>query len=324
MLIKGLAITPPTIGRIAIGHITERGGKRLPERDDHFTITTQVQGRDGWMQHPLQASLVQTAASGKLRAIPVRLLFNDPQLNLRAAYSAFDRSTGRALCTGDGSSARRQSLSGVQSLPCAGPEACEFAALQGCKLFGRLNVQIDGQDDALGSFIFRTTGYNSVRTLAARLTYFNAISAGHARYLPLTLRLRAKSTTQSRRTPVYYVDLTLREGIDLKEAVQQAQQEAIEELAVGIDIVQLEYSARQALANGSFEDVAEEEAQAIVEEFYPREPELDEQPAPSEAPSKPESQVQGRMPIRTSRLTARLGARSAANEAAAEAAPQQV
>lgn len=44
-MIKGLMITPPVIGRIAIGKVVERNGKRLPEKDDEFTITTQVQSR---------------------------------------------------------------------------------------------------------------------------------------------------------------------------------------------------------------------------------------------------------------------------------------
>ncbi len=57
----------------------------------------------------------------------------------------------------------------------------------------RLNVQVDGQQDALGTFIFRTTGYNSVRTLAARLKYFEAVSGGLTHCLPLLLRLRAKT-----------------------------------------------------------------------------------------------------------------------------------
>ena len=52
-MIKGLAITPPVIGRISIGKIVEKNGKRLPEKDDCFTLTTQVQNKDGWMLHPL-------------------------------------------------------------------------------------------------------------------------------------------------------------------------------------------------------------------------------------------------------------------------------
>lgn len=35
-MIKGLAITPPVIGRISIGKVVEENGKRLPEKDDCF------------------------------------------------------------------------------------------------------------------------------------------------------------------------------------------------------------------------------------------------------------------------------------------------
>jgi len=45
-MLKGLAITPPVLGRISIGKVIEKNGKRLPEKDDQFTITSQVQSRD--------------------------------------------------------------------------------------------------------------------------------------------------------------------------------------------------------------------------------------------------------------------------------------
>ena len=93
-MLKGLAITPPVIGRISIGRVVERNGKRLPEKDDQFTLTSQVQNRDGWVPHPLD-ELLRRDSGGKLRSLPVRLLFNDPSLNLRADYSLCDRSTGR-------------------------------------------------------------------------------------------------------------------------------------------------------------------------------------------------------------------------------------
>nr|WP_324608877.1 hypothetical protein [Cupriavidus metallidurans] len=50
-------------------------------------------GPRGWVLHPLDEEL-RTLTNGKLRAIPVRLLFNDPSLNLRADYSLFDREMG--------------------------------------------------------------------------------------------------------------------------------------------------------------------------------------------------------------------------------------
>jgi hypothetical protein len=290
-MIKGLAVTPPVIGRISIGRLVNKNDKWLPEKDDSFTLTTQVQGRDGWLLHPLHQPLADANANGKIRAIPIHVLFNDSDLNLRAEYSAFDRQTGRPLCVGNGEQARRIGDDGLQELACDGPERCAFAKAHACKLYGRFNVQVEGQQDALGSFIFRTTGYNSVRTLAARLKYFEAVCGGNTRHLPLLLRLRAKSTTQSRRAPVYYVDLTLRDGDSLAEAVATARAEAQQWRDAGIDSAQLEAAARQLLANGQFEDSVEE-APLVLEEFYP---ESDSSTATSTTP------------IRSTRLTQKLG-----------------
>ena len=266
-MIKGLAITPPVIGRISIGKVVEKNGKRLPEKDDCFTITTQVQQKDGWLLHPLHAKLTEGAANGKIRAIPVKVLFNSSDLNLRAEYSLFDRTTGRPMCVGNGETAKRVTVEGITDVPCASPDGCAFAKSGGCKPYGRLNVAIEGQEEELSWFVFRTTGFNSIRTLTARLQYFEAVSGGNTRYLPLQLKLRAKSTTQSHRAPVYYVDLCLRDGISLEEAVSQAVAEALKSEQAGVGIKALEQVARTGLSNGSFEDT-DDDVPAIVEEFY--------------------------------------------------------
>jgi len=90
-MIKGLAITPPILGRISIGRLVEKNGKCLPEKDDQFTLTSQIQNKDGWVRHPLDEQLRAKAPNQKLRTIPVRMIFNDPELNLRAEYTLFDR-----------------------------------------------------------------------------------------------------------------------------------------------------------------------------------------------------------------------------------------
>ncbi len=267
-MIKGLAITPPVIGRITIGKLVCKNDKWLPEKDDSFTLTTQVKTRGDWLLHPLHQQYAEAATNNKIRAIPVRVLFNDTDLNLRAEYSAFDRTTGRPFCVGNGETAKRVGQEGVEELTCHSPERCPFAQQHGCKLYGRLNVQVEGQNDELGSFIFRTTGYNSVRTLAARLQYFHAVSGGLTRYLPLMLRLRAKSTTQSYQTPVYYVDLTLRDGDTLAGVVAYAREMAANDEEAGISTEQLEQTAKRLLQNGQFED-DEEEIPLVLEEFYP-------------------------------------------------------
>ncbi|MEN5424420.1 phage capsid protein [Comamonas aquatica] len=319
-MIKGLMITPPVIGRISIGKVVEKNGKRLPEKDDEFTITTQVQQRGQWVLHPLDEALRQSQAPGqvsggikegtepsdvqsetsasatqtrtgkrslkdkmgvadtptaapstarrKLRSIPVQVLFNEPDLNLRAHYTLFDRTTARPVCVGDGESCTRVTDQGLESLPCPGPDVCSFGQ-QACKPYGRLNLVI-GDSDELGSFVFRTTGFNSIRTLTARLQYFAAVSGGHLACMPLELKLRGKSTTQSHRAAIYYADLVVRSGMSLNEAIANAKEVAAQRLAAGFDQTALDAAARQGYANGSFEDAPDEVAQ-IVEEFYPEE-----------------------------------------------------
>ena len=265
-MIKGLAITPPILGRISIGRIIEKNGKRLPEKDDQFTITSQIQNKEGWVKHPLDEQLRAKAASQKLRTIPVRMIFNDPELNLRAEYSLFDRQTGRPVCVGDGQTCRRLTNQGVEQYPCPSPDLCPLAQGGHCKPYGRLHVNLDDADE-LGTFIFRTTGFNSIRTLAARLSYYNAASGGLLSCLPLQLTLIGKSTTQSYRQPVYYVDLTLKDGVSLNEAIRTAKEIDQQSKEAGFYQEAVDFVARQGFANAQFE-VNGEEAEDVVDEFY--------------------------------------------------------
>ncbi len=265
-MIKGLSITPPVLGRISIGKIVEKNGKRLPEKDDQFTITSQIQGKDGWIKHPLDEQLRAKAQNQKLRTIPVRMIFNDPELNLRAEYSLFDRQTGRLICSGNGETCQRLGQNGIEQHPCPSPDLCPLAQGGLCKPYGRLYVNLD-ESDEFGSFIFRTTGFNSIRTLAARLCYYSAASGDLLSCLPLQLTLRGKSTTQSYRTPIYYVDLTLRDGVNLNDAITSGKQIDEQSKAAGFYQEALDYAARQGYGNASHE-VGGEESLDIVEEFY--------------------------------------------------------
>lgn len=267
-MLKGLVITPPVVGRISIGRVVERNGKRLPEKDDQFTLTTQVQNRDGWVLHPLDEQLRSQAPGQKLRAIPVRMLFNDPALNLRADYSLFDRNTGRPMCVGNGETCRRRDRDGISQQPCPGPDGCAYAGGD-CKAYARLNIVVgDGTEDALGSFVLRTTSFNTIRTLTARLQYFNAVSGGRLSCMPLELKLRGKSTAMSFRGAIYYVDLVVRSGMTLEEAVAEAIRRDAARKEAGLDQHALEDAARLGFANGAFEDLAED-VPAVVEEFFP-------------------------------------------------------
>ncbi|WP_151830989.1 recombination directionality factor [Acinetobacter ursingii] len=296
-MIKGLIITPPILGRISIGKVVEKNGKRLPEKEDQFTITSQIQSKDGWIKHPLDEQLrtkLATVNNGqqsnatsninsnapsqtaKLRSIPVRMIFNDPELSLRAEYTLFDRQTGRPLCIGNGETCQRQTPTGIEQHPCPSPERCPLAQGGLCKAFGRLYVNLD-ETDEFGTFIFRTTGINSIRTLAARLSYYQAASGDLLSCLPLQLILRGKSTTQSYRTPIYYVDLTLRDNISLQEAITQARYMDEQAKAAGFYQEALDHVARVGFAQGfagfdmDLGNMQGEDNFDVIEEFYSEE-----------------------------------------------------
>ena len=267
-MLKGLAITPPVIGRISIGRVVERNGNRLPEKDDQFTLTSQVQNREGWVLHPLDEQLRRAAEGQKLRSIPVRMLFNDPALNMRADYSLFDRNSGRPRCVGNGETCRRMEKEGVVQHACPGPDTCAFA-MGDCKAYARLNVVVgDGEDDALGSFVLRTTSFNTIRTIAARLQYFSAVSGDRLACMPLELKLRGKSTTMSHRAAIFYVDLVVRSGLTLEQAIGEAREKVAQRKDSGFDQAALDEVALRGFANGAFEEL-EEDVPAVVEEFYP-------------------------------------------------------
>ncbi|MNE72922.1 hypothetical protein D3C80_1689020 [compost metagenome] len=99
------------------------------------------------------------------------------------------------------------------------------------------------------------------------MAYYHAASSGLLSCLPLQLTLRGKSTTQSYRTPVYYVDLTLREGISLETAIQTAKEIDQQSKLVGFNQNALDQIAQQGFANARFE-VNVEEGLDVVEEFY--------------------------------------------------------
>jgi hypothetical protein len=122
--------------------------------------------------------------------------------------------------------------------------------------------------DALGSFVLRTTSFNTICTLAARLQYFHAVSGGRLVCLPLELKLRGKSTAMSHRAAIFYVDLVIRTGLTLEQAIVEARQLDQQRRDSGYNQEALDEAARKGFANGAFEDLAED-VPAVVVEFYP-------------------------------------------------------
>ncbi|WP_244120342.1 hypothetical protein [Burkholderia gladioli] len=170
------------------------------------------------------------------------------------------------VLAGAGPTCKRLTGEGIETMQCPSPDACQYRNGH-CKPYGRLNVVI-GDEDELGSFIFRTTSFNSIRSLAARLRYFSAVSGGLLATMPLELKLRGKSTTQSYRSAIYYVDLVVQSGLTLEEAIARARELDNQRKASGFDQAALDDAARAGFGNGAFEE-SSEDVPAIVEEFCP-------------------------------------------------------
>lgn len=261
---KGITLTQPVIGRITMGHTAVRNdGKVLPEKDDHFSLTTLVQDKKtrAWNEHPLQQTIVgekKAGAKAKLRAIPVRIAYNDLNLTLHNSFSAWDTQKGRILCTGNGVTARRMTDEGVKDIDCPRPEACEYGLRQRCKNMSRAYFQIEGQEDELGVFILRTTSFNSLNYLGTRLAQLAGLTGGRLAGMPMMLVMETKTTTQSYREPIQFADLVTRPGMKLMDAIKQAAGYQQSMADAGLSLEGMEDALRAGLANSDFADDIED------------------------------------------------------------------
>lgn len=260
-IVKGVTITPPTIGRIMIGHVELRRSqdgtiKAIPAKDDHFTVTTLVQQQDRvWEPHPIMGSL--SKGGENITAIPVRLAYNDPGLSLHNRYSAFapDR---RIICSGDGESARRMTESGVQTTDCPGNEQCQYGREKRCKNMSRLYIQVEEQENPLGVFVLRTTSRNSLDSLAGTLSRLAGYTSCTLAGMPMMLTLTPMTTAQSMWTAFYVVGLELRAGMSLADALTEAKSYQESLAKAGLSQEGMETAMRTGLANSDFADVVED------------------------------------------------------------------
>lgn len=262
--VKNQSITPPIIGRISIGGVDE---DFVPYCDEEFSITTLCQQpNNSWTRHPINNSV--NHANEKLRSIPVRLAYDNPDLNFRASNIVFESGTGRPLCSGDNAEAiRSEENGGTIKVECPGPEVCKFGLEWGCKTMGRLYLQVEGQEDVLGVFVHRTSGSNTTRYLSSRLSQMSGLMKGKLAGFPLSLVLRAKTVWIPDARKIIFVDLTFREGMSPKECVERQREFQLEWEECGWDREAFEAAVISGFKNSEFELNSEDGLQ-IATEFY--------------------------------------------------------
>lgn len=271
LIIKGLAPGLTERGKIKIGEkgrmIQSQRGTQFqpPQKLDHFRITTLYRGPDG--NYELDREVHQKYGD-RPRTIPVRLLFDEIDLNFQCRYACFQ---GRSLwCSGDGETASRLTSNNGQrqDVPCpCGRERPEYTGQDRCKINARLSVLIDGTDRVGGVWVLRSTSYNTTVGILSSLALIKRITGGPLAGLPLELTLNPKTaiTPDGKTQNIWIV------GIEFKGSIQALQQ-------IGLDqakrdalhyarIERIEQEARLLLAHDPL--ALKEEADDVVEEFYP-------------------------------------------------------
>lgn len=262
-MIQNISYPIPTIGRIAIGEIFEdEKGRRLPRRLNYFRITTQHKRDGAWVEHPITKAVAakQGVEPSKLTSIPVKVMVNDPDLIIRERYEAYTKE-GRILCAGMGGKGKRLIDGKIECVECHGADICQFGIDNRCDLMTRVNLQIDVEnsgdytEDEMSTFILRSSGINTARTLNRKLNYLAKLFGNRLIGVPFILKLRQKSSTMSKGSQFYYVDLVL--AVPIKEAIKMAKAEEEDRQALGFDQAAFEAEIRSGIDNGPFEESQE-------------------------------------------------------------------
>jgi hypothetical protein len=288
MAIKNLVPRLAERGKIKIGEKgeikTSQQGKQFaqPRKLDHFLVTTMQRDVAGRMLPDLELIRKLAPQGGKLKELPVMLLYNDPDINFQTRYACY---TGNRLwCCGDGEGAQRLGEDGkYQAVPCPCLRLeANYAGKEKCKPNGTLQVLLQGVDRIGGVWKFRTTSWNSVNSIMSSLKLIQAITGGVLAGIPLKLVLSPKTVTipgTGQNMIVYVVSLEF-PGTE-------------QELAkIGYDIAkrradhrakmdQIEAEARKALEH--LEETPEE-MREVQEEFYPEGVTIEVQPEEASEP----------------------------------------
>jgi hypothetical protein len=270
LIIKGLTPGLTERGKIKIGEkgktVTSRGGKEFqpPQKLDHFRVVSLMRGPDG---NFLRDEEVHRLYGDRPRVLPVRLLYDDIELNFQCRYTCFQ---GRTMwCYGDGETALRLNAKNERdtvACPC-GRQDPAYQGQDRCKINSCLSVIIDGVERVGGVWKLRTTSYNTTVGILSSLALIKRLTGGVLAGLPLQLTLNPKtviSPVNGQAMQVWVVGIEYRGSIESLQqiAYDVAQRQALHQAR----IEQIEAEAKRLL---SAPPVEPEEIDDVVEEFFP-------------------------------------------------------
>ena len=256
-----LTLTPALMeaGKIKIGRKGEtrksKGGTdfQLPEKQDHFTITTLERDQTGNFKKDTE---IHKELGDKPKRIPIMLLFDDIEGNFQSRFARYDGKT--CVCSGDGEIA----YEGDKEIVCPCEKANpEYKAKDKCKMNGTLSAMIRNVNKFGSCWKFRTTGFNSIQGLFSSLALIKNMTGGVLKGIDLDLVISPKTAinpTNQKPVTIYVV------GVEYAGTMQELK-------LAGVETLKLESKQQKELLQLTTPDLLEDDDsdEDIVDEFYP-------------------------------------------------------
>jgi hypothetical protein len=269
MMIKNLIPSLAENRKVKIGIKGEKrkskggGDWQLPQKIDHFRITTMQKGTDG---NFILDKELHDLYGDEPRRIPIRLLFDDINLNYQSRYAQYNGM--KLACYGDGETCHRNNQELHGKCPCE-KQNPTYPGKDKCKINSILSFVIDGSETVGGCCKFRTTSYNSTVGIISSLTLIASTTGGILAGLPLDLTLTEKQAANPKdgtQNTIYVVGLEYRGNFE--QLRNEGYQLALDREKHNIKIKDIEHHAQKLLANSAEMMGPDDE---LTQEFYPEE-----------------------------------------------------
>lgn len=262
-MIKNLVPRLKEIGKIKIGRkgtakTSKKGTEyRPPEKFDHFEVVTLYKDDAGDF---IPDAAIMGLIGDDAKELDISLLYNDPSLNFFTRYNQYKG--GKCMCSGDG----EQAIQADGTKLVCNPDTCTVFATKKCKANGILSVILKDAPRLGGVYKFRTTSFNSIKSIMSSMFFIQSLTGGILANIPLKMTVSPMSVNPVGSTmaqTIYVVNLEYPGTVDdlHKQTIELMTQRA----SMQSQIVELEARARIALS----EPETKEEIQDVEVEFYP-------------------------------------------------------
>lgn len=263
MMIKNLIPMLKEVGKIKIGRKGEmrksQGGKdyRPPEKFDHFEVVTLYKDDNGYF---IPDATIMGLIGDDAKELEISLLYNDPSLNFFTRYNQYKG--GKCMCSGDGETAIQADGTKIK----CNPDTCSIFKVKKCKPNGILSVILKDAPRLGGVYKFRTTSFNSIRSIMSSMFVIQSLTGGILANIPLKMTIAPMSVNPVGSTTaqtIFVVTLEYPGTVD--DLRKQTLQLMTEQAGMHSKMIELEAQARAAISAPE----TKEEIQDVELEFYP-------------------------------------------------------